>query len=177
MRTIRVLAAVVACVLGLISCNTDPNVAKKRYVEMGNKYFDHANYKSASIMYRRALEKDKLYGPAYYKLGLTYQKQGSLSLAVANFRKAVDQLTKDNPDHWDALSAGNRYLSADCARSAAHEGIGAEHSAVAGARPEQFRRPPHEWRFAFCKSGGGAAACWDGMKPGRTCRLPLPNIE
>ena len=70
---------------------------------MGNKYFDHANYKSASIMYRRALEKDKLYGPAYYKLGLTYQKQGSLSLAVANFRKAVDQLTKDNPDHWDAL--------------------------------------------------------------------------
>ena len=93
-----------ASVLGLISCNTDPNVAKKRYVEMGNKYFDHANYKSASIMYRRALEKDKLYGPAYYKLGLTYQKQGSLSLAVANFRKAVDQLTKDNPDHWDALA-------------------------------------------------------------------------
>jgi tetratricopeptide (TPR) repeat protein len=104
MRTIRVLAAVLASVLGLISCNTDPNVAKKRYVEMGNKYFDHANYKSASIMYRRALEKDKLYGPAYYKLGLTYQKQGSLSLAVANFRKAVDQLTKDNPDHWDALA-------------------------------------------------------------------------
>ncbi len=103
MRTIRVFAAVVACVLGLISCNTDPNVAKKRYLEMGNKYFDHANYKSASIMYRRALEKDKLYGPAYYKLGLTYQKQGSLSLAVANFRKAVDQLSKDNPDHWDAL--------------------------------------------------------------------------
>ncbi len=103
MRTIRVFAAVVACVLGLISCNTDPNVAKKRYLEMGNKYFDHANYKSASIMYRRALEKDKLYGPAYYKLGLTYQEQGSLSLAVANFRKAVDQLAKDNPDHWDAL--------------------------------------------------------------------------
>jgi tetratricopeptide (TPR) repeat protein len=103
MRTIRVLSAVLACALGLISCNTDPNVAKKRYLEMGNKYFDRANYKSASIMYRRALEKDKRYGPAYYKLGLTYYKQGSLSLAVANFRKAVDELRKDNPDHWDAL--------------------------------------------------------------------------
>jgi tetratricopeptide (TPR) repeat protein len=89
--------------LGLISCNTDPNVAKKRYLEMGNKYFGRANYKSASIMYRRALEKDKRYGPAYYKLGLTYDKQGSLNLAVANLRKAVDELRKDNPDHWDAL--------------------------------------------------------------------------
>jgi tetratricopeptide (TPR) repeat protein len=103
MRTFRVFAAVLACVLGLISCNTDPNVAKKRYLEMGNKYFDRANYKSASIMYRRALEKDKRYGPAYYKLGLTYWKQGSLNLAVVNFRKAVDELRKDNPDHWDAL--------------------------------------------------------------------------
>jgi tetratricopeptide (TPR) repeat protein len=103
MRKIRVFAAVLACVLGLISCNTDPNIAKKRYLEMGNKYFDRANYKSASIMYRRALEKDKRYGPAYYKLGLTYWKQGSLNLAVANFRKAVDELRKDNPDHWDAL--------------------------------------------------------------------------
>jgi tetratricopeptide (TPR) repeat protein len=104
MRIVRVPAAILAVLLGLISCNTDPNVAKKRYLEMGNKYFDRANYKSASIMYRRALEKDKLYGPAYYKLGLTYQKQGSLNLAVGNFRKAVDQLSKDNPDHWDALT-------------------------------------------------------------------------
>jgi tetratricopeptide (TPR) repeat protein len=104
MRIIRVLAAVLACIVGLISCNTDPNVAKKRYLEMGNKYFDRANYKSASIMYRRALEKDKLYGAAYYKLGMTYLKQGSLNLAVTNFRKAVDQLPKANPDHWDALT-------------------------------------------------------------------------
>src|SRR5215469_1524909 len=103
MRTSRVFFAVLACALGLISCNTDPSIAKKRYLEMGNKYFDRANYKSASIMYRRALEKDKRYGAAYYKLGLTYYKQGSLSLAVANFRKAVDELRKDNPDHWDAL--------------------------------------------------------------------------
>jgi tetratricopeptide (TPR) repeat protein len=103
MRTSRVFFAVLACALGLISCSTDPNVAKKRYLEMGNKYFDRGNYKSASIMYRRALEKDKRYGPAYYKLGLTYSKQGSLTLAVANFRRAVDELRKDNPDHWDAL--------------------------------------------------------------------------
>ena len=106
MRTIRVLAAVLASVLGLISAAipipTSRRSATWRWVISIS--ITGANYKSASIMYRRALEKDKLYGPAYYKLGLTYQKQGSLSLAVANFRKAVDQLTKDNPDHWDALA-------------------------------------------------------------------------
>ncbi len=86
-----------------ISCSTDPNVAKKRYLGLGDKYFDRGNYKSADIMYRRALEKDKLYGPAYYKLALTYLKEDNLSLAVSDFRKAVDLLPKDNPNHWDAL--------------------------------------------------------------------------
>lgn len=101
---IRVLAAVLTClVVGLTSCNTDPNVAKKRYLEMGNKYFDRGKYKEANIMYRRALEKDKLFGAAYYKLGLTDYKQGNLTNAVANFRRAADLLKKDNPDHWDAL--------------------------------------------------------------------------
>ena len=32
-------------------------------------------------------------------LVLTYSKQGSLAWAVGNFRKAVDELGKDNPDH------------------------------------------------------------------------------
>lgn len=104
MHRFRVLAGFALFVLGLLSCNTDPNVAKKRYLEMGNKYYDRGKYKNADIMYRRAIEKDKLFGPAYYKLGLTYYKEGTLTLAVSNLRKAVDLLGKDNPDHWDALS-------------------------------------------------------------------------
>ena len=105
MSTIRVLAAILmAVVFGLTSCNTDPNVAKKRYLQMGDKYFDRGNYKSADIMYRRALEKDKLYGAAYYKLGITYFKEGKLSLAVPQLRKAVDLLKKDDPNRWDALT-------------------------------------------------------------------------
>ncbi len=104
MRTSSVVAAVLFPVLGLISCNTDPNVAKKRYLQMGDRYYDHGKYKNAEIMYRRSLEKDKLYGPAYYKLGLTYYKESNLTLAVSNLRRAADLLSKDNPDHWDALT-------------------------------------------------------------------------
>lgn len=103
MRFTPVLFAPLLCILTLISCTTDPNVAKKRYLDLGNKYFDRGDYKSASIMYRRAIEKDKLYGPAYYKLGLTDVKEGTMNAAVASFRRAVDLLEKDNPDHWDAL--------------------------------------------------------------------------
>ena len=103
MRTTVAVAALLPSVLSLISCSTDPNVAKKRYLDMGNKYFDRGKYKEANIMYRRALEKDKLYGAAYYKLGLTDLKQGNLNGAVGSFRRAVDLVKKDNPDHWDAL--------------------------------------------------------------------------
>jgi tetratricopeptide (TPR) repeat protein len=104
MRKFRAVALVLAATVALVSCNTDPNVAKKRYLDLGNKYFDKGKFKEASIMYRRSLEKDKRYGPAYYKLGLTYLKQKNLTAAVNNLRRAVELLPKDQPDHWDALT-------------------------------------------------------------------------
>jgi tetratricopeptide (TPR) repeat protein len=104
MRKFRAVALVLAAAVALVSCNTDPNLAKKRYLDLGNKYFNNGKYKEASIMYRRSLEKDKRYGPAYYKLGLTYLKQKNLTAAVNNLRRAVELLPKDQPDRWDALT-------------------------------------------------------------------------
>ncbi len=103
MRKFRAIAFVLAAMVGMVSCKTDPNVAKKKYLDLGNKYFDRGKYPEADIMYRRALDKDKRYGPAYYKLGLTYLKQKQLNLAVNNLRRAVELVPKDSPDHWDAL--------------------------------------------------------------------------
>jgi len=104
MHKFRALALVLAAVLTLASCNTDPNVAKKKYLDIGNKYFNRGNYKAASIMYRRALTQDKRYGQAYYRLGLTFLKERNLTLAVSNFRRAVELVPKSSPDHWDALT-------------------------------------------------------------------------
>jgi tetratricopeptide (TPR) repeat protein len=104
MRKFRAVALVLAATVTLVSCNTDPNVAKKRYLDLGNKYYNNGKYKEASIMYRRSLEKDKRYGPAYYKLGLTFLKQKNLTAAVNNLRRAVELLPKDQPDRWDALT-------------------------------------------------------------------------
>ena len=88
MRVIRILVAATIALLALTSCNRDPNVAKKRYVESGNKYFQKGKYREAALMYRDALQKDKRFGEAHYRLGLTYFKMDNLQEGVRSMRRA-----------------------------------------------------------------------------------------
>jgi tetratricopeptide (TPR) repeat protein len=80
--------------LTMVSCKRDPNVAKKQYLESGNKYFEHARYKNAAIQYQNAIKIDRKYGPAYYKLGLVYMKMSppQISSAIHHFRRAKELL-------------------------------------------------------------------------------------
>src|SRR5271157_988680 len=103
MRSKRLVAIIAAAVLALVSCSRDPNVAKRRYLESGNKYFDKGKYKEARIMYLNAKAKDQRWGPAYYKLGLTALKLGSMTEAVNAFRRAVELIPASDADHWDAM--------------------------------------------------------------------------
>jgi tetratricopeptide (TPR) repeat protein len=103
MRSKRPVALIVTAVLALVSCSRDPNVAKRRYLESGNKYFDKGKYKEARIMYLNAKTKDQRWGPAYYKLGLTALKLGSTTEAVNALRRAVELLPKNEADYWDAM--------------------------------------------------------------------------
>src|ERR1035438_5524728 len=107
MRSIRLAARLVAMILvvlvGLTSCDRDPNVVKKRYYESGNKYFDKGRWKEASIQYRNALKRDRKYGQAHYKLALVDLKTGDLGGAVNSLRNAVELIPPDQPDHWDAV--------------------------------------------------------------------------
>jgi tetratricopeptide (TPR) repeat protein len=103
MRSIRLVAVILAVLVGLASCSRDPNVVKKHYLESGNKYFDKGRYKEASIQYRNALKRDPKYGPAYYKLALVGLKTGDIGGAVSSLRRAVELIPKDQPDHWDSV--------------------------------------------------------------------------
>jgi tetratricopeptide (TPR) repeat protein len=119
MRTIHLLA-VAAALLTLVSCSRDPNVVKRRYLESGNRYFDRGKYKEAAIMYADALQKDRLWGPAHYKLGLTFIKTGNLAGAVSELRRAIERLPRDSPDHWDAtIKLCEIFLAAEQARDSA----------------------------------------------------------
>src|ERR1035441_7438467 len=103
MRSIRLIAVILAVLVGLASCSRDPNVVKKHYLESGNKYFDKGRYKEASIQYRNALKRDPKYGPAYYKLALVSLKTGDIGGAVSSLRRAVELIPVDQPDHWDSV--------------------------------------------------------------------------
>ena len=103
MRSIRLVAVILAVLVGLASCSRDPNVVKKHYLESGNKYFDKGRYKEASIQYRNALKRDPKYGPAYYKLALVSLRTSDIGGAVSSLRRAVELIRKDQPDYWDSV--------------------------------------------------------------------------
>jgi tetratricopeptide (TPR) repeat protein len=103
----RCLSAVIV-LISLTACNRDPNVAKVKYVENGNKYFNNGKYKEALIMYRNALKRDLKYGEAYYRAGLAELKLQRWAGAAANLHRAVEL----QPENLDAhVRLTNLYLN------------------------------------------------------------------
>jgi len=92
------------CALPLLlvftSCTTNPRVVARTYVDNGNKYFNRAKFKEASIMYRRALNKDAKCADAWYRLGLTNLKLSDPKEAHKDFTRAMEI----DPSNTDALS-------------------------------------------------------------------------
>lgn len=97
--------------LMLCSCDRfrDPNVAKKKYLDSGQSYFDKGEYGRANIQFRKALQIDHQYAEAYYRLGLTDIK---LQLWPDAF-KSLDQSVVLDPNNVPAhLTLGELELSA-----------------------------------------------------------------
>ena len=70
------LVATLPLLVYLAACTRDPKEIARKYVETGNKYYEKGKYKEASIMYRRALQKNMRDAQAHYRLGLVELKQG-----------------------------------------------------------------------------------------------------
>lgn len=92
------LALAAAC---MVSCSRDPNYLKQKYLQSGIKYYDHGRYKDASIMFRKSIESDRKFGPAYYHWALTDLKQGQVASAVPAFRRAQELLKPGTPEAND----------------------------------------------------------------------------
>ena len=106
--THRYLSALLLVLSLVVACNRDPNVAKKRYVESGNKYFDNGKYKEALIMYRNALKRDMKFGEAYYRAALAELKLQRFVDAARDLQRAVE-LQPENLDAHNRLA--NLYLN------------------------------------------------------------------
>src|SRR3984893_3388181 len=112
MQRRRLFLALVGGVF-LASCNRDPEVAKRKYLENGNRYFEKGKYREASIMYRNAIQKDGKFGEAYYRLAITEWKLGRLANSVRPLERAVTLLDKNSTEYKDAnLKLGEVYLMA-----------------------------------------------------------------
>ena len=98
----------------LASCSRDPRAQAQRYLDNGNKFFSKAKYKEASIMYRRAIQKDGRFGEAYYRLALTDLKLAAYGDAARQLRRAVEL----EPNNADAAIKRKRRLALSARRRA-----------------------------------------------------------
>lgn len=91
------LASILILLVAGSACS--PEAAKRRYLATGNKYFKNKKYKEASIMYRRAIQKDLKFGEAYYRLGLTELEMQRYREAVRALRRSMELDPKNTDAH------------------------------------------------------------------------------
>ncbi len=82
---------VLAC-LSICSCLflTSCTQSSEKLLTAANKYHDKKQYQEASILYQKAIAKDKLNAEAYYRQGLNLIDDRKVSEAVSYLRRAVD---------------------------------------------------------------------------------------
>ena len=91
MRYRQLFALVLLVALTAASgCNSDPEARKQRFLELATKYFDRGQYDEASILYRKALQQDGRFGPAYCGLAEASLKLGRYSDAVPAYRRCFE---------------------------------------------------------------------------------------
>lgn len=99
----------IAAFVGCVACRQDPAVAKKRYVDNGDRYAAAGKYAEAVIEYKNALQQDPRAGDVREKLAGAALQTGDLLTAIREYVRAADLL----PDQAAVqLKAGNLLLLA-----------------------------------------------------------------
>ncbi len=82
----------------LVSCSSDPNRQKLKYLNSGESYFKSGKYQEAVIQFRSALEIDPRFAAAHYQLGRAYL---ALRDPGSAYREMIESVTVD-PSNSDA---------------------------------------------------------------------------
>lgn len=101
---------ILAMCLALIGgCARDPNIRKQKYLASGTSYFDQGKYREAAIQYLNAIQIDKSFADAHYRLAQAYSRQGIWAGAYQELLQATDL----QPDNLKAqIELGTLLLSA-----------------------------------------------------------------
>src|SRR5262249_26455980 len=101
----KTLSLILASLLLLLAgCKTDPETAKRRYVESGQRYFDKGQYAEAAIQYRKALQIDPRFAAAYYRLGITELKLREPKDAFKAFNQVLLLEPNNVKTHYELYS-------------------------------------------------------------------------
>jgi tetratricopeptide (TPR) repeat protein len=90
------IVAVVCALLFSSACIQSP----EKLIATGNRYHDQKKFKEASILYQKAITKDKANAEAYYRQGLNLLDDGNPVEASKYFRRAIDL----KPSNLDAAT-------------------------------------------------------------------------
>lgn len=82
------LYLLVAALIGLAACSSDPKVRRQKFLDNGNKLFAKGEFKQAALYYRRALREDAQFAEGYYRMGLTSLKMGNWADAIGSLQRA-----------------------------------------------------------------------------------------
>jgi tetratricopeptide (TPR) repeat protein len=132
--------------LFLISCTRDPNVLKQDYLKRGNDLFKAGRLKQAEIYYRKALEKDRKFGEAYYKLALTYIAEGEGQNAVRPLHIAVELLKPEKKLQVEYNDAIMTLAEIEVAAAGAYEKNEQLLKEVKGYSDDLLSRNPNSWQ-------------------------------
>lgn len=131
----RKVLLIAPILLAMTGCSRDP----RALVRNGNKYFERHKYKEASIMYRRALQKDRKDAEAWYKLGQVDLLTGAYGEAAGALQRAV-QLDPSNTDAASKLA--DMYFAASVFDASNRQGDLGEVKTIAGTllkrNPQSF---------------------------------------
>ena len=100
---------VTALMVLVTGCHRDPNVAKRKFMESGDRYYAKERYREAAIQYQNVIKVDPKYEEAHYQLAQCYLKLADWPDANRELLQAIDQ-KPDDPKPQIAL--GNLLLAA-----------------------------------------------------------------
>ena len=86
----RVFFAAAATLIAATACSKDPEVAKREYLESGDRYAAAKKYNEAVVEYRNAIQQDPRFGEARFKLAEAYVQLGDAPNAYREFVRAAD---------------------------------------------------------------------------------------
>ena len=108
-RYVRAILAAIAAASVVVTsaCSRDPEVAKRKYLESGDRFFEQEKYSEAIIEYRNAIRLDPKFAAARKGLAASYLRTSDLVNALREKVRVADLLPEDGAAQ---VEAGNLLL-------------------------------------------------------------------